>query len=304
LFQKNDLYERLNIPEQRMNEFSKKIQAGYFDNPYHNCTHAVDVLQTCNYFLRSVKFYTLAGLNDLEFAGMYLAAIVHDFEHPGFNNVFQISTRSELAIRYNDKAVLENHHVASSFALILQDKFNIFENLSREQFSKIRERMIAMVLATDMSKHFEDVGKLKTRLAANFDIKEKEDKNLVMEMLVHAADISNPIKPFAICQDWAERVVKEFFNQGDDERKRGIPISFLMDRYTVNIAKSQSGFIDTIIKPLYEILSYPLVEMKSALVTLDQNKKHWNDREREYEERLKQMIAMKDKEKENEKENS
>jgi len=41
-----------------------------------------------------------------------------------------------------------------------------------------------------------------------------------------------------------------------------MPISYLMDRTTVNIAKSQVGFIDVIVYPAYEILYQvlPLLE--------------------------------------------
>lgn len=36
-------------------------------------------------------------------------------------------------------------------------------------------------------------------------------------------------------------VLQEFFNQGDLEKKAGLPVSMLMDRNTTNIAKMQIG---------------------------------------------------------------
>lgn len=33
----------------------------------------------------------------------------------------------------------------------------------------------------------------------------------------------------------------------------GIPVSMLMDRYTTNIAKSQIGFINFIVKPMLDL---------------------------------------------------
>lgn len=85
-----------------------------------------------------------------------------------------------------------------------------------------------MVLGTDMSTHFGDLAKVKGRLAtsgsiqinlemyfrsySDFDIKEK-DKNCCMETLLHAADISNPVKPFEVYFMWTERVLQEFFQQ-------------------------------------------------------------------------------------------
>ena len=70
---------------------------------------------------------------------------------------------------------MENHHVSSVFELLKDQELNIFESFSKEDYKIMRERIIAIVLATDMSTHFGDVAKLKGRLAAgmselqNFD---------------------------------------------------------------------------------------------------------------------------------------
>lgn len=66
-----------------------------------------------------------------------------------------------------DKAVLENHHASAAFKLALEEKNEIFKNFSREDYSKIRERIIGMILATDMSLHFTDIAKLKGRLTTS-----------------------------------------------------------------------------------------------------------------------------------------
>lgn len=87
---------------------------------------------------------------------MLLAGCCHDHEHPGFNNVFLMETKHELALRYNDVSVLENHHVASSFALLANDKYNITKWFNKEAFKKFRKIMIGCILETDMSKHFAD----------------------------------------------------------------------------------------------------------------------------------------------------
>lgn len=68
-------------------------------------------------------------------------------------------------------------------------------------------------------------------------MKEK-DKVICMESLLHAADVSNPFKPFSIYEKWTYRVLEEFWKQGDKERAQGIPVSYLCDRYTTNTAKS------------------------------------------------------------------
>ena len=54
----------------------------YLDNPYHNAINAIDVTQTTNFILRTCQFSDLSDLSSLEIAAMYLAASIHDFEHP------------------------------------------------------------------------------------------------------------------------------------------------------------------------------------------------------------------------------
>lgn len=53
-------------------------------------------------------------------------------------------------------------------------------NLNREQYKLMRERMISMVLATDMSFHFSDMGKLKARL-----ISEGEKQNFILNYIFY-----------------------------------------------------------------------------------------------------------------------
>ena len=85
--------------------------------------------------------------------------------------------------------------------------------------------MIGCILATDMSKHFSELGKFKSRInSPEFNPAVGSDKDMSMQMVFHLSDISNACKRFEICQRWTELLYQEFFNQGDEERKLGIPI--------------------------------------------------------------------------------
>ncbi len=116
-------------------------------------------------------------------------------------------------------------------------------------------------------------------------MKEK-DKNMCMEIILHACDISNPFKPFNIYFEWTDRVLKEFWLQGDQERKLNIPISYLMDRYTVNMAKSQVGFIDVIAQPCFEVIKTFLPDLQLFIGNLEENKTKWKGKIEEYDELL------------------
>lgn len=56
------------------------------------------------------------------------------------------------------------------------------------------------------------MGKLRARID-NLDWDNAEDKKLMMCCLVKCADISNEIRPTKIGQNWAHRVMTEFFLQ-------------------------------------------------------------------------------------------
>merc|ERR1712110_264665 len=95
-------------------------------------------------------------MSSLELFALLVAAVCHDCDHRGFNNAFEVMSRSDLALRYNDKSPLENHHCAVSFEVALRgphQKANIFATLERHAYSTVREKMIKAILATDMEHH-------------------------------------------------------------------------------------------------------------------------------------------------------
>ncbi|VDK56357.1 unnamed protein product [Gongylonema pulchrum] len=66
------------------------------------------------------------------------------------------------------------------------------------------------------------------------------------------ADLSNPTKPIDLYSVWVERIMEEYWRQGDRERDLGLDISPMCDRNNITIEKSQVGFIDYIVHPLFE----------------------------------------------------
>jgi hypothetical protein len=238
LLHKHKIFKSLKISMEKYMSFITKIQNGYKDITYHNKTHGADLSATVYFYMMKGEYLEKANLDDMDFCAMIVGGACHDHEHPGFNNVYMVETRDELAIRYNDVSVLENHHVASTFNIIKSEKYDIFQNFEVSDFKKIRSKMIGCILATDMSKHFSDLGKFKSRITANDFAPQTTDKDLTMHTVFHLADISNPAKNFPICQKWTELLYVEFFLQGDNERDRGMSITYLMDRASTNIAKA------------------------------------------------------------------
>jgi hypothetical protein len=202
-----------------------------------------------------------------------------------------------IALRYNDKAVLENMHVSLTYSIILGDeKANIFRKLPPDVFANTRGKIIKLVLATDMTAHFAKLGKLKTRITTCAQMAEKtpfpepgkkEDKDLLMENVIHACDISNPARRTRIYLAWTDRVLKEFFFQGDSEKAAQVPVSMFMDKETTNIAKMQVGFISFLVTPLYHALYAALPALGESAAWLAINKSFWEARVDQMEEQMK-----------------
>ncbi|XP_061109761.1 dual specificity calcium/calmodulin-dependent 3',5'-cyclic nucleotide phosphodiesterase 1C-like isoform X2 [Conger conger] len=260
LLTRYDLITRFKIPISAVVSFVEALEVGYskYKNPYHNLMHAADVTQTVHYLV--LKTGMVHWLSELEIFAMLFAAAVHDYEHTGTTNNFHIQTRSDSAILYNDRAVQENHHVSAAYRLMQDDEeMNILSNLSKDDWRELRAMVVEMVLATDMSCHFQQIKSMKSFIQQP----EGFDKPKALSLLLHTADISHPAKKWDLHHQWTSSLLEEFFIQGDKEAELGLPFSPLCDRNSTMVAQSQIGFIDFIVIPTFTVLT----DMTEHIVT-------------------------------------
>lgn len=139
--------------------------------------------------------------------------------------------------------MLESHHAALAFKLTLSDeRVNILKNLDRDTYKDVRQSIIDMVLATEMTKHFEHLSKFIHVFTKSVSMDEgrpgagvgnllesasqqvpdspylsalasPENIVLVKRMLIKCADVSNPTRPRKLCIEWAKRIAEEYCNQ-------------------------------------------------------------------------------------------
>ncbi|KRF78078.1 uncharacterized protein Dvir_GJ15306, isoform I [Drosophila virilis] len=282
IFQSRELLTSLMIPPKTFLNFMTTLEDHYVkDNPFHNSLHAADVTQSTNVLLNTPA---LEGVfTPLEVGGALFAACIHDVDHPGLTNQFLVNSSSELALMYNDESVLENHHLAVAFKLLQNQGCDIFCNMQKKQRQTLRKMVIDIVLSTDMSKHMSLLADLKTMVETKkvagsgvLLLDNYTDRIQVLENLVHCADLSNPTKPLSLYKRWVALLMEEFFLQGDKERESGMDISPMCDRHNATIEKSQVGFIDYIVHPLWETwadLVHP--DAQDILDTLEENRDYY-----------------------------
>lgn len=85
---KRECFAKTNIDINKMINYISSIQSGYKSITYHNKTHGADLCQSLNAFLIKGEMGQILNLDVFEYLAVTTAAAVHDFEHPGVNNVF------------------------------------------------------------------------------------------------------------------------------------------------------------------------------------------------------------------------
>ncbi|KAG8575566.1 hypothetical protein GDO81_009599 [Engystomops pustulosus] len=176
-------------------------------------------------------------------------------------------------------------------------EFDIFEleaaTHKRNEYRTLRQAIIDMVLATEMTKHFEHVNKfvnsINKPLAAleenggNISDDESvkniltspENRILIKRMLIKCADISNPCRALEQCIEWAGRISEEYFAQTDEEKRQGLPVVMpVFDRNTCSIPKSQISFVDYFITDMFDAWD-AFADLPNLMQHMDNNFKYW-----------------------------
>ncbi|RIA86790.1 hypothetical protein C1645_828756 [Glomus cerebriforme] len=306
-----DELRELNVSTDILHRFLFAIRQAYHDsNPYHNFTHAVDVLQAIFFFLCKMNLLpTLfsAGYNkrrgkscnnqqrcrpndllrDSDVFALLLASIGHDVGHPGVNNDFLIQSQTPLAQLYNDKSVLESFHAMTLFNLMQKYGFKIYDNKPPcdSNYSEFRKIVVNAILATDMQLHNNYVKDIKEQIlrfeSLDFNPSPQkllEEKNIIVGALIKCADISNTARPYHIAKSWSNVLLQEFTCQGDLEKKLGLPVAPNNDRNRVSQPDSQIGFIDFCAMPLFKSVSELIPEIGFTIDYLEVNRRTWNDK--------------------------
>eukprot|EP00727_Mastigamoeba_balamuthi_P010417 m51a1_g5999 putative 3 -cyclic-nucleotide phosphodiesterase (401) ;mRNA; f:11952-17634 len=246
-----NLIDGFNFSRKKTRKFLHILEKGYNEVPYHSSLHAADVTQA----MYSLMCGCVMQFTPLEMLAGILAATVHDYNHPGLNNNFMCATFDPVFLRYNGISVLESMHCAKAFKILLAKDCNfIGGKLSKDDTVELHRMVVQLVLYTDMARHLETTSQFSARVASgNLDSSSKADRLLCLQVLLKVADVSNAARSWDVCKRWADRVMEEFWLQGDKEASVGLAISPFMDRRNSDVPKCQSAFIKYVVLPLVEL---------------------------------------------------
>lgn len=268
----------IELPERTVFDYLLAITRSYHPRSkvsYHNVLHAADVMCSSYSLMCSSKF---DNFNYLQIVALILAAAAHDVDHDGFNNNFHINSGSKLALKYNDRSVLENHHCSVGWKLAMLPQHNVVMALPREQRNNFRGIFISSILATDMTGHGNQLKGLH-EFHGMETITKPNDQMRLLGHVLHSADISNVSKPFDYANAWVQLVMSEFFKQGDKEKDLNLPVSPMCDRQKTNVDATEVGFIKFVVKPWFESLKLVIPDRcADTLKYLNMNYKTFKDR--------------------------
>lgn len=287
--------EGINI--HKLSSYIQEVESHYGNNPYHNFIHGADVVHSCLNLMETD--YLQQALDQVHRFALVFAAAIHDFRHPGVGNDFLVNTSHEIATTYNDTSVLENWHTSQAFLLLKKSEFNFLGKVEDPIKTLIRKRVIYAVLMTDMKRHGEHVEELQVFLDTKENSSEIIDPGILMAHCLHASDLSHPTKEFSLHWKWSSKLIKEFLRQGDKELELGMEPGALYDRRKVNLEKSQIGFIDFIVLPLWVNWTTLIGEGEEFVDQIHTNKDEWlrlvNLNEKEKESFSFSEVKVKDK---------
>ncbi len=254
LFSREGSAEWLGTDKATLGAFIKEISRRYHNNPYHNYQHAVDTTNTMSWLLSLPTFRK--NLSPFHKFLLLVFALVHDVEHPGHDNDWEVKINSPWAKKYNNGSVIENHSLSVIKEILGKPEFDIlavFPEVKREEGLRFLEDMI---LVTDFSIHAEFLAELSGHLASEkVDFKDPVFHSLICRTLIKAADIGNTTKIFRLARHWGMRVMKEYWAQGVREKNHHLPVGPLNDPARAEFNNSQAGFIKHSALQLFELLS-------------------------------------------------
>jgi hypothetical protein len=252
------------------------VSEKYHDRPFHNLHHATTVTHFSFMLIHATNASQYLTKHHL--FSVLLSAVVHDVDHPGNTNMFEINSQSELALLYNDQAVLENHHCSTAFRMMRKPSTNLFARLPKNIAQDMRKTIVSCVMATDMSVHFTLIEETKKWAAGGPDISfsESNEQIFLCKMLVHAADLSNPVRPFHMTKAWAKKISEEFNVQVAREQELGMPVlGFMMTPDEKALCKNETGFTSFVVGPMWRSLASLFPGLQPLISQLDANLQTW-----------------------------
>jgi hypothetical protein len=127
MFERLGLIEKFKIDKEKLNHLVKDVSVRMKRVPYHNFTHAFNIMHMCYIIIR--KTHIRDYFDDVDILSCLIGALGHDLDHPGVSNIYFVKLRHPIALKFNDQGVLENYHAYLLTKLLSDPKNDIISGL-------------------------------------------------------------------------------------------------------------------------------------------------------------------------------
>ena len=272
------LIEKFNIKLDDLKSFLTQVCDKYHNtNAFHNIKHAWGTLHLTFQILRHGSDEKLLPV---EIFALLIGAICHDIDHPGNNNAFEVAARTDRALIYADDTVLERHHIATALQLLVTTDHKCLGDMGKEDLEIFRKTMITCIMATDMSRHFQQVEYLNQWVHSQAFLANRAERLKLAGVILHCADIGAQTQNAIVSLKWSHAVLDEFRAQAAKEKALGIPGTPFMQGLDDELVcmQLQQGFVTNIVIPLWTLLAQVFPELEYAAAQAACNRQYFAGR--------------------------
>ncbi|CAG4949373.1 unnamed protein product [Colias eurytheme] len=268
--------KRFNLKKHKLARFILHVKKGYRDVPYHSWLHAFNVAQWAYAALINYKLVQQGYFSELQGLMYLIACLVHDMDHRGTTNSFQIQGQTTLAALYSSEgSVMERHHLAQAMCVLNTEGCDILDALPRRDYDRAIMMLRDYILATDLANYFKNLNEYRA-ISLDFQKGNRSHVSALQSLLINAADLSDQLKDWGCVKKTAAAVLSEFFKQGDVEKSRGDLPPSIMDREKCFIPDLEIQFLTTTCIPLFEVLGRIIPKAAICLKILENHMERWD----------------------------
>mmetsp|Transcript_23869 Transcript_23869/g.39456 ORF Transcript_23869/g.39456 Transcript_23869/m.39456 type:complete len:1195 (-) Transcript_23869:99-3683(-) len=263
----------------QLKHFISRIADYYHNVPFHNLEHASHVTLSANKLMKRIispdSIDTSLNPDKIDQEDLHnssfgissdpltqftiiFSALIHDVEHTGVPNAVLVAENDDLAMKYDNKSVAENHSVHIALSLLSAPRFQALQAAIHSTITErglFRQILVNTVLATDImdesiksrrqerwSKAFDEEENACSTLATPNTLFGHRRATVVIEHIIQASDVAHTMQHWHVFRRWNEKLFMENYQSFKSNRCKGFTS---MDWYMQEIT-----FFDDYIIPL------------------------------------------------------
>ena len=286
------LVDSLEIDKSKFANFWCVMQSHYSENPYHNVSRAIEVMISTHCIISALGLGQYEGKDDgvvllekEDIIAMIIGAGVIDLGHRGLDNLTMKESKQFISNFYNGHFIIEQHRLAVPFETLENQHCNFFEEVDQER--EVRETVLEVLFMkanAEMLTIEEKMAAFSERLSM-FDWTQKDNVRILLTMAMRCADLAAWTREQSIHTSRLEKLVEEFYCQGDFQIARGlIPAPFIegspwtadRTKHRQDFPRGQVQFIETMVIPLFESMQALFPGFSPLVHMAEENKKYWH----------------------------